>query len=97
MFRGLKAWFSSLSSVRIFLRFNRLAAASPSRGEQGGRWRKSLEGCVPVRVNRLKEILRWDPTDERKRGKTRHFKNRARNSLIIKVVEQNMTFPVQLP
>ena len=29
--------------------------------------RKSLEGCVPVRVNRLKEILRWDPTDKRER------------------------------
>lgn len=59
--------------------------------------RKSVEGCVPVRVNRLKEILRWDPTDNRERGKMPHYRYRAKNSLIIKVVEQNVTFPVQLP
>jgi indole-3-glycerol phosphate synthase len=48
VFRGLKAWFSSLASVRIFLRFNRQEAC----------WPHSLEGYVPVRVNHLEEILR---------------------------------------
>jgi len=57
--------------------------------------RKSLEGYVPVRVNRLKEILRWDPTDKRERGKTRHYRYRAKNSYT--VVEQNVTSRVQLP
>ncbi len=47
MFRGLKARFSSSSSVRIFLRFNRQDAC----------WPHSLESYVPIRVNRLEEIL----------------------------------------
>jgi hypothetical protein len=57
--------------------------------------RKSLEGCVPVRVNRLKEILSWDPTDKRERGKTRRYRYRSEGLLY--VVEQNVTSRVQLP
>ena len=68
MFRGLKAWFSSLSSVRIFLRFNRQDAC----------WPHSLEGYVPVRVNRLDEILRVKRREiERLRARAKELERQA--------------------
>lgn len=56
--------------------------------------RKSLEGCVLVRVNRLKEILRWNPTDKRERGKMPHYRYPSEELLY---VEQDVTSRVQLP
>jgi len=68
VFRGLKAWFSSLSSVRIFLRFNRQDAC----------WPHSLEGYVPVRVNRLDEILRVKRREiERLRARAKELERQA--------------------
>jgi indole-3-glycerol phosphate synthase len=67
----VKASFSFFASIRIFLRFNRLAAASPSRGGQDPCWPHGLEGYVPVRVNRLEEIL------QTKRGEIKRLRSRA--------------------
>ena len=64
--------------------------------------RKSLEGCVPVRVNRLEEILRSKRAEIERLRPTRKICIRrditdiqAKNSYA--VVEQNVTSRVQLP
>jgi len=64
--------------------------------------RKSLEGCVPVRVNRLKEILRSKRAEikrlrpTRKRQVRRRITDFERRTSYYTVVEQNVTSPVQL-